>query len=216
MAKLVGPLLSIGASGQIAKSMVFSKWHGIKYARRYVIPANPNTTGQQKTRQVFTNIDATWKYLQTLARAPWTAAVKGRPMVARNMLMKINIPKIIDQTDMADFVASPGNGGGLAPASATFAATATAGEIKCTITPPATPVDWTLEKSVAMAFPNRAPTELPTVQDVEDSASATPWGITLTGLTSSTEYVVAAWLEWTRADGTTVYGASITGTATPA
>lgn len=50
MAKLKAPLLSLGASGAIAKAIVFFSWKGLNVAREYVVPANPNTTAQQTQR----------------------------------------------------------------------------------------------------------------------------------------------------------------------
>lgn len=46
MAKVTMPLMSGSASGQIAKGIVFAGWKGIQYVRKYVIPANPMSTGQ--------------------------------------------------------------------------------------------------------------------------------------------------------------------------
>ena len=50
MAKLTAPLLSFGASGQLGKTLVFFPWKGVKAVRTYVIPANPNTAGQDAQR----------------------------------------------------------------------------------------------------------------------------------------------------------------------
>lgn len=50
MAKVTGPLQSFGASGQIAKSIVFGSWKGIAWVRRHVIPANPQSSGQGDIR----------------------------------------------------------------------------------------------------------------------------------------------------------------------
>lgn len=50
MAKLKAPLLSFGASGQIAKTIVYFPWKGLNVARKHVVPANPNTTDQQTQR----------------------------------------------------------------------------------------------------------------------------------------------------------------------
>lgn len=55
MAKLTGPLLSIAAQGQVAKTLVFADWKGVKYARQYTVPANPNTSGQQTQRGYMTS-----------------------------------------------------------------------------------------------------------------------------------------------------------------
>lgn len=214
MAKVQGPLLSMGAQGQIGQSMVFAKWKGIQYSRRYVVPANPDTTGQQLTRNVFRAADQQWKYLGALARAPWIAAVKGRPMVPRNLLMKEEIPVIRDEVDISNWVFSPGNLGGIAPVSVTAAAGASAGDIDVTVSAPDAPVGWALTSVIAAAILQRAPDALPDVQDLEASAPDDSATISLTGGESATEYVVGGWLQWTRDDGMVVYGRSITTTVT--
>lgn len=53
MAKVKGPLFSLSASGQIAKTLVYGDWKGIDIVRKYVIPANPKTSGQQTQRGYF-------------------------------------------------------------------------------------------------------------------------------------------------------------------
>ena len=50
MSKLKAPLLSLGASGAIGKSIVFFGWKGLDVAREYVVPANPRSAGQQTQR----------------------------------------------------------------------------------------------------------------------------------------------------------------------
>lgn len=60
MAKLTAPLLSLKASGQFAKTMVYMNWKGIEDVRQYVIPANPNTAGQQAQRGYMTNAVNAW------------------------------------------------------------------------------------------------------------------------------------------------------------
>src|SRR5215467_10281648 len=50
MARTTSPLLSLGASGSIGKSIVFGTWKGLSYARQYVVPQNPKTTAQTATR----------------------------------------------------------------------------------------------------------------------------------------------------------------------
>lgn len=46
MAKLKAPLLSLGASGAIGKTLVFFNWKGLDVVREYVIPSNPKTDAQ--------------------------------------------------------------------------------------------------------------------------------------------------------------------------
>ena len=53
MAKVKGPLFSMDARGQIAKSLVYMGWKGLKTVRQYVIPSNPDTEDQQTQRNYF-------------------------------------------------------------------------------------------------------------------------------------------------------------------
>ena len=50
MAKLKGPLFSLGASGAIGEALVYFSWKGLNVVREYVIPSNPKTTPQKTQR----------------------------------------------------------------------------------------------------------------------------------------------------------------------
>jgi len=50
MAKVKAPLLSLGASGAIGKTLVYFPWKGINAVREYVIPTNPQTDRQTDQR----------------------------------------------------------------------------------------------------------------------------------------------------------------------
>ncbi|GAI32661.1 unnamed protein product, partial [marine sediment metagenome] len=54
MAKLKAPLMSLGASGAIGKTLVFFPWKGLDCAREFVIPANPKSTKQVTQRNLLT------------------------------------------------------------------------------------------------------------------------------------------------------------------
>jgi len=73
MSRTTAPLLSFGASGQIAKTMVASAWKGITYMRKYVVPANPKTAAQMAQRALVTAVVSGWKnyYTSAVARAAW-------------------------------------------------------------------------------------------------------------------------------------------------
>lgn len=60
MAKLTAPLFGFTASGQLAEALVYSKWKGIQYARRYLVPANPNTSAQSTQRGYLTAAVSEW------------------------------------------------------------------------------------------------------------------------------------------------------------
>lgn len=55
MAKLKAPLMSLGASQQLGKSLVFFPWKGLDVVREYVVPANPRTSGQTTQRGYLSN-----------------------------------------------------------------------------------------------------------------------------------------------------------------
>lgn len=60
MAKVLAPLFSIKARGQLGKAIVFFPWKSINAVRSYVIPANPNTAGQQAQRAIMTAAVGEW------------------------------------------------------------------------------------------------------------------------------------------------------------
>ena len=60
MAKVKGPLFSLSAGGQLAKTLVYGDWKGIDWVRQYVIPANPKTADQQEQRGFFTAAIEAW------------------------------------------------------------------------------------------------------------------------------------------------------------
>lgn len=61
MAKIKTPLLSLGASGSLGKSIVFGTWKGIATARQHVVPANPKTAAQTEQRDIMTKCVECWR-----------------------------------------------------------------------------------------------------------------------------------------------------------
>lgn len=53
MAKVTGPLMSLDASGQVGKTIVFAKWKGQNYVRELVKPLNPEDPDQGDARMIF-------------------------------------------------------------------------------------------------------------------------------------------------------------------
>jgi len=70
MAKLKGPLFSLGASQQLGKALVFFPWKGLNVVREYVTPANPRTDGQTTQRGYLTNAVARVHWAQGRATNP--------------------------------------------------------------------------------------------------------------------------------------------------
>src|SRR5579862_2178766 len=80
MAKLNAPLMSLGASGEFGKEIVYSHWKGINYARELVIPMNPNSAAQQVIRGYFTaSVDA-WHAETSTVRTAWTDYAKTQSL----------------------------------------------------------------------------------------------------------------------------------------
>lgn len=60
MVKVKAPMFGFGASGKIAGALVYGNWKGIDVAREYVIPANPQSSGQVTQRGYMTAAVAQW------------------------------------------------------------------------------------------------------------------------------------------------------------
>lgn len=224
MAKLKAPLLSMGASGQIGKSMVIGSWRGVPYARQHVTPANPKTAAQTTTRNTFSSADDQFKKMLSNAQAPWKAAAKGRAFTARNAFIRDFVAELRGKADFADYVASPGVNGGLSGTNLTVAGGSSSGEIDVSIDVGQAPVDWEQPTVIFTAVKDHDPVDLldefvaESAETGAGSSYSPPQTIsyTFTGLTAGSDYAVSAILVWTRADGVTAYGPSNTaiGTAT--
>ncbi len=71
MVKLLGPAMSLDASGSLAGVIVFSKWKGRNYARQLVTPANPKSGGQVGMRAMFKFLSQIWDGLTDSNKATW-------------------------------------------------------------------------------------------------------------------------------------------------
>jgi hypothetical protein len=95
MAKVTGPLFSLSASGQIAKSLVFMKWKGIDDVRKYVIPANPNSTLQSAQRVILKAGVTEWHGAAYNAadKTAWNlfASIQSNVMSGFNSMIKTHV-----------------------------------------------------------------------------------------------------------------------------
>ncbi len=217
MSKTIAPLISFGAGGQLGKTAVYSTWKGIPYVRRYVIPANPRTTRQVVTRNLFKALQQMWLLMPALGKDPFVANSAGRPYTPNNKFTSLNVKGLdtsTPPTSMDFYQGSPGAKGGLPPAS--LALTHTATTITATVGAPDIPTDWTITAAQGIAFKNFDP-DGPFVGAIQGQfdASAGPYACVFTGL-DAVEYVVSVWFKWERPDGTVAYGTSLTDTDTPA
>lgn len=105
VAKLIMPLASAEARGQIAKMLVYFPWKGLNVVRGYVIPSNPNTAAQQSQRTKFTNaVDAFHAApLTALDLTAWNlfATIFAQIMSGFNTFVKKHVEGAIAGTDWA-------------------------------------------------------------------------------------------------------------------
>lgn len=214
MAITTAPLLSFSARGSIAKTAVYSRWKGIPYVRQHVIPANPNTTAQQETRNTFRWVHDAYKYLDALVQSPWIEYAKGQKFTAPNAWMTANLPVLRGQTDLTAIVFCKSVRGGPAPGALTL--TAGAGQITIACAAPSLPSGWTITKMIAIAMKNVSPSgEMETVISSVGSDASSPYSVVITGLTAAQSYRCGAFFELLRSDGKIAYTGDITGAATP-
>lgn len=213
MAKLTGALLSFGSSGSIAKTLVYSKWKGRPYARQHVIPANPNSSAQQLTRNAFQWLQRVFAFGTAQFVATWQLAATGQVATDRNLWTKSNLPTLRPATDITGILFSAGAKGGLPPGGITV--TPGTAQITVTLTSPALPTGWTITNAIAVAVASQNPQSgnLYTMSEATDNSA--PYAPIITGLTTGQSYEVGGWFEFTKPDGTIAYGASLQGTGTP-
>ena len=90
MAKVNAPLLSISASGQFAKAIVYASWKGINYAREYFVPSNPQSAAQVVIRGYFSSAVTAWKGATQVIKDAWTkyASDNGLQMSGYNLFVQ--------------------------------------------------------------------------------------------------------------------------------
>ena len=200
MARVTGPLLSLRAGGSIAKSQVYAEWKGVPYVRQHVVPTYSNSGEQQKTRGVFREMMQLYKAFPTIARAPWMAYIAGKALTERNAFASFNVRSLREESDMLQFIASPGANGGVAIESVTPSASGGAGTADLAVTAPAAPTGWTLFKVQGVAIRNTDPHSpiLPPIVAVEENSpqAGTTNTLNFTGLAPNVDYLLAAWLVW--------------------
>jgi len=99
MVKLIGPAMSLDASGSLADTLVFSKWKGRNYARQLVRPANPKSAGQVGMRSMFKFLAQEWNAMQEADKADWEDLAEAIVASPFNAFMKEN------QANWRDFLA---------------------------------------------------------------------------------------------------------------
>lgn len=206
MAKTTAPLLSMEASGQIGSTLVASKWKGRAYMRRYTIPANPNTAGQQLTRNTFRWLNNVWKFMPGSATGAWQLYAETSRITDRNGFIKLNNGPLREETDLANMVLSPSAKSGLIAAAVT--PTPAAGQITVDLTPPVLPTGWTVTKAYAACIRDQDPQTEAFYEVTAGSDATSTYQVILAGLDAA-DYLVGGWFEFARPDGTPAFGQSL-------
>lgn len=96
MARIIFSALLSAASGKIG-DVVLSKWKGIAYARRRVIPANPQTGKQCLQRHVLKVALLLWQSIKAVANDAWDLSASGYALSGYNMFMDDCMTALIPQ-----------------------------------------------------------------------------------------------------------------------
>lgn len=213
MAKVTAPLLSFGASGSLAKTIVASKWKGRPYMRQHVIPANPQSVDQTLTRDAFASAAAIWKIGGPLLRAPWERFAVGQVLTGRNKFQGNYVRENRGETDLLSWNISPGAKGGLPPLTITPSSPGV-NDINLALTNPTPPTGWTLTSAQGFAIRDQDPQTGILYTTVEDEDLAAT-NVLLPDLTTAVLYVCGAWLKWAKPDTTVAYSVALMTTFTP-
>lgn len=213
MAKITGPMLSLGASGSIAKTLVASKWKGRPYMRQHVIPANPQSVAQSLTRNAFSSAAAIWKVGGPLLRAPWERFAVGQVLTGRNKFQGNYVSENRGEVDLLSWNISPGAKGGLPPLTI-VASSPGVNDINLALTTPTPPTGWTLTSAQGFAIRDQDPQTGILFDSVEDEDLAAT-NVLLPGLTTAVLYVCGAWLKWAKPDTSIAYSVALMTSFTP-
>lgn len=213
MAKTVAPLLSFDAGGQIAKTQVYSRWKGRPYVRRYVVPANPDTVEQQKTRTSFKWLMEAWKFLPASATQGWLLYGDSLQITDRNAWAKANVSALRAASTLDPMTISPAARSGIIASA--MVVTPGSGQLTVDLTAPVLPNGWSIASAYALAIPQQNPQTEANYAMVAGTDPSSAYNIVLAGLTPTEPYLVGGWFEYDKPDGTKAYGQSLQDVATP-
>ena len=137
MVKLYGPMLSLSASGTIAKTATFASWKGRAYARQRVIPANPQSDLQTSVRAMMKFLAQNWASMTAGEQASWVTAAAAAAVSPFNSFIAAGMTRWRQLA--APSAATPATEDGALQASG--AATAIGGFHQATITFPVAAVN---------------------------------------------------------------------------
>jgi hypothetical protein len=99
MAIVKGPLFSVGAKGQFAKTIIYEEWKGRTYAKEYKVPGLTRYPAQRAVRAIIKFLSQQWPILQTIYPAmnyqPWYDLAAERQTSAIAEFCRYNSERIL-------------------------------------------------------------------------------------------------------------------------
>lgn len=110
MAVVVGPLMSVDATGTFAGAAVYSHWKGRNTVRRHAVPANPRSVGQLSVRAMMKFLSQYWDDLSSAEQTSWDARAEAGRFSAFNAFVQFDmlrwgvnlLPRKDEAADMSD------------------------------------------------------------------------------------------------------------------
>ena len=97
-AKVTGPLMSLSASGTIAKTLTYGIWRGVQWVREHFVPTNPQTEKQVNVRTAWTLAVEEWTDTITQAQKDaYDVGAEGQKYSGENLWMSRAMDEYIDQ-----------------------------------------------------------------------------------------------------------------------
>lgn len=91
MARVQGPLFSLGASGSLGGAIVFAIWKGRAYVRELVKPANPRSDKQLSVRAMMKFLSQQWSAIGATAQDSWENLADADVVSNFNAYIKKNL-----------------------------------------------------------------------------------------------------------------------------
>ena len=91
MPRVSGPLFSLDASGALDDTIVYSKWKGRPYVRKWASPSNPKSPGQLGIRAMFRALSKAWDALTAPEQASYEELAESLNVSPFNVFMKFNM-----------------------------------------------------------------------------------------------------------------------------
>lgn len=199
--------MSLSARGTIGSTITYASWKGIQYGRIRVIPANPQSAEQVKTRTVFRYLNDFFKFLPGVGREPWVAATRGIPMTPQNMVLSKNIFTLRNALDLNDMVLSPGAAGGIPPTG--IIVTPGVDSLSVAVSVPAAPTGWTLTAAQGVVVRDQDPHDLIVENPVTAEDLTSTYTLVFSGLTSAMDYQIGVWLKWLTTNQSDAYSIAL-------